>query len=328
MNRSVTIRTAGALSLLAVVSLVAACVPVSGDAGSVSSRPPTEPGSSPTVPASPSPATPSPSATSPGSPTAAPTTAPTATTAAAELMPLTVYFFMADAEGNPKLVPVERRVPQTVAVARAAVGELLRGPSAEEAEFRTPISTTIPADTVLLDIAINDGIATVDLSREFESGGGSASMTGRLAQVVYTLTQFPTVQSVSFRLDGRPVEVFSGEGIVLDGPSTREHYTEQLPEIFADRPAFGSTPSNPVRITGLTRVFEATLMAGLYEEDGDEITSQVVTATCGTGCWGSFDVSLPYDVDERQTGSVVVWNNSARDGSPENVRAHPIVLLP
>jgi hypothetical protein len=243
-------------------------------------------------------------------------------------MSLTVYFFMPDEDGNPKLVPVERRVPRTVAVARAAMGELLRGPSADEAAFRTPISTAIPRDTILLDITISEGVATVDLSREFESGGGSASMLGRLAQVVYTLTQFPTVQSVNFRLDGEPVEVFSGEGIVLDGPSAREHYTEQLPEIFADRPAFGSTPSKPVRVTGLTRVFEATFIVGLYDKDGDEITRQVVTATCGTGCWGSFDVSLPYDVDVRQTGSLVVWAGSARDGSPENVRSYPVGLEP
>ena len=54
-------------------------------------------------------------------------------------------------------------------------------------------------------VNVKGGIATVNLSTEFDSGSGKESMQGRLAQVVYTITQFPTVRSVSFKLDGRPV---------------------------------------------------------------------------------------------------------------------------
>jgi hypothetical protein len=246
----------------------------------------------------------------------------------ARQIPLIVYFFMPDEDGQPKLVPVQRHVPETVAVARAAVTALLNGPTAAEAGSGTRITSAIPANTVLLDIAISNGIATVDLSREFESGGGSASMVGRLAQVVYTVTQFPSVRSVNFRLDGQPVEVFSGEGIVLDGPSERGHYTEQLPEIFVDSPAVGATISSSVRVTGSTRVFEATFFVAVYDRNGDEIVRELAMATCGSGCWGSFDVTLDYDVDARQAGSVVVWSGSARDGSAENVRGHSVVLTP
>ena len=37
-------------------------------------------------------------------------------------------------------------------------------------------------------------------------------MQTRLAQVVYTLTQFPTVDGVVFSLDGEPIDVLGGEG--------------------------------------------------------------------------------------------------------------------
>jgi germination protein M len=83
------------------------------------------------------------------------------------------------------------------------------------------VSTAIPAGTQLLGISIDGGVATVDLTSEYQSGESSHSMQVRLGQVVYTLTQFPTVQSVRFRLDGAPVNVLSSEGIVLDHPVGR-----------------------------------------------------------------------------------------------------------
>jgi N-acetylneuraminic acid mutarotase len=50
----------------------------------------------------------------------------------------------------------------------------------------------------------------------------------RLGQLVYTLTQFPTVRTVRFALDGTPVNVFSGQGIVLDHPVGRADYEDLL----------------------------------------------------------------------------------------------------
>ncbi len=47
-------------------------------------------------------------------------------------------------------------------------------------------------------------------------------MFARLAQVVYTLTEFDTVKDVRFMLDGEPVDVFSGEGILLEEPVGRQ----------------------------------------------------------------------------------------------------------
>jgi spore germination protein GerM len=72
-------------------------------------------------------------------------------------------------------------------------------------------------------------VAKVDLSREFASGGGTFSVTARLAQVVYTLTQFPTVDAVEFYIEGVRSEVFSSEGIVLDRPQRFEDYDDLLP---------------------------------------------------------------------------------------------------
>jgi hypothetical protein len=108
-----------------------------------------------------------------------------------------------------------------------AVKALLAGPTTAEA--RAGFVTAVPQGTRFLDLVIDgNGIARVDLSRDFESGGGSLGLTLRLAQVTCTVGQFPTVKGVRFALAGELVDVFSGNGIVLDRPVTCDSYREVL----------------------------------------------------------------------------------------------------
>lgn len=122
---------------------------------------------------------------------------------------------------------VATAVPATTDVAAQAIKALIAGPSA--AQQAAGLSSAVPTDTLLLGISIDDGLARIDLSREFEAGGGSFSMIARLGQVVYTLTQFPTVDEVEFWLDGAPVTVFSAEGLLLEEPAGRSDYLAALP---------------------------------------------------------------------------------------------------
>jgi spore germination protein GerM len=132
-------------------------------------------------------------------------------------------------EAGENALGVERSVPYSPAVATAAMNALLAGPTLEEQATWPAISTAIPAGTKLLGLTIEGGIAKVDLSKEFESGGGTFSVTARLAQVVYTLTQFPSVTGVEFYVEGQKVEMFSSEGLILDGPQTIDDYANLLP---------------------------------------------------------------------------------------------------
>ena len=265
-----------------------------------------------------------PSAPTPGLSGSAPASSPPP----AGSVPTTVYLFLADERGEPGLVPVARTLPDAAAIAPATLEALLAGPIEHEAAEPNHLLTAIPAGTRALGLVLDGNVATVDLSVEFGSGGGSESMLGRVAQVVYTLTALPGIEAVVFRIDGRPVEALGGEGIVLDEPQTREDYTEQLPEIFVDTPAWGASVTAPVRVTGLTRVFEATFQVQLFDDRGLALAESVVTATCGTGCWGTFEVQLEATVDHEQAGSLRVFEASAKDGSPVNVRVYPLTLRP
>jgi hypothetical protein len=151
---------------------------------------------------------------------------------------------------------------------------------------------------------------------------------GRLAQVVYTLTQFPTVKAVKFELDGEPVSTFSGEGVVLDKPVGRSDYTDQLPAIFVDRPAWGGVLGNPARLVGVANVFEATFQVRILDSAGRSLAAGPVTASCGTGCWGTFDVTIQYTVGKAGWGTLQVFEPSAKDGSRTNLTEYPVWLTP
>lgn len=134
-----------------------------------------------------------------------------------------VYFVQG--QGYATAVPIA--VGADDGVAANAVRALIAGPT--EAQQAIGLSSSVPTATELLGLTIDRGVATIDLSSHFEAGGGTFAMTARLGQVVYTLTDFPTIDEVEFWIDGRPVTEFSSEGIVLDGPVGRADYLSALP---------------------------------------------------------------------------------------------------
>lgn len=329
--------TRKASSFLMMLLLVGACIAPAGSPG------PATP--SATAVASPSASivqptpTPIPTSTPTTTPASTPTASPTLTPSPTpsprpasqpQTMIVRAYYFLDDAAGgDPALVPVLRTVPKSKATAKAAMKILLAGPSAKERGASPRLRTMIPGETALLGITISDGLATVDLSGDFASGGGTFSLRGRLAQVVYTLTQFSTVDRVNFRLDGKAVTVFSSEGILLPKPVTRVTYrADFVPEIFVDRPAWGAALLSPGHVTGLANVFEAQFRVALLDRRGRVLVDRAVMATAGTGTWGRFDVTLSYDVSTAQWGTLRVWDNSERDGDVVSLREYPVYLRP
>jgi germination protein M len=325
-------RILSVLTLSVIAIAVVACGPTGG-LGTVppvvrTPAPSVDPGPPDMTPepsdgATPTPAAPSQSpAGSPGL-TARPT--PTPTKAPADTIVIRAYFVLDGDVGVEGLVPTLREVPETTAVARAAMDALLRGEILADYD---DLASAIPAGTRLLGLSIRDGIATVDLSREFESGGGSASAFYRLGQVVYTLTQFPTVRAVLFQVEGKTVTTFGSEGIVLEGPQARDDFEDLLPSIFVDRPAYGAAIGNRARVTGNANVFEASFRIAIIDGSGQTLQDDHVMATCGTGCRGTFNVTVPYTVPKAQWGTLRVFYGSAQDGSPQDIRDYPVWLTP
>ena len=169
----------------------------------------------------------------------------------------------------------------------------LAGPTADEAA--AGMTSTVPAGTTVLGVDLDDGLATIDLSTEFGSGGGSLSMFGRVAQVVFTATQFPNVDRVVFWMDGAPIEFLGGEGLILTEPQTRSMVDRAMSgSVIIDTPQPGDTVSSPIRVTGEGDVYEAQFPIEIWQ--GGVQVGGLAPVTAGAwGTWAGFDVSIPLD---------------------------------
>ena len=185
-------------------------------------------------------------------------------------------------------------------------------------------ASEIPPGTRLQGVVVADGTATVDLSRQFGSGGGSASMQARVAQVVYTLTQWRTVRRVTFELDGEPVDAIGGEGVPAR-EVTRDDLTGVLPPIFIDPPL--ETATSPLSVSGSASVYEATVSFRL-EANGKTLASGFTTAAEGGPGRGDFDAMLEFDVDAPTDATLVAFEQSAADNSETKVTRASVRLCP
>lgn len=187
-------------------------------------------------------------------------------------------------------------------IGAAAVEQLLAGPSA--ADRSAGLTTAIPAGTRLDGLAIEEGVARVELSRPL----GEAAT----AQVVYTVTQFPSVRRVELE----------GEQHV------RADFEAETPPILVELPAPGDEVSSPLDLSGTANTFEATFQAEVVDEGGRVVGKRFVTATSGSGTRGTYSAKLPFTVDSGGPGKLVVYELSAEDGSRIHETEIPLELIP
>jgi germination protein M len=232
-------------------------------------------------------------------------------------------WYVQDVRGEAKLRLHWVELPAVPAIGRAALEALFAGVP-DEAPKNT--YSIVPEETELLDLSITKSVATVDLSGEFENTGvGTAADGLQIAQVVYTLTQFPSVKKVRFLIDGQEVVMIGGHGIELEGPQSRKDWETSLPPIVVFRPYAGEEVDVPFTLTGAANVFEATVSWRLKQ--GPEVLEEgFMTATCGTGCYGTFAQEIDPDVDLPARVVLEVFESSAEDGRPLHMQRIPLLL--
>ena len=251
------------------------------------------------------------------------TTAPTTTTTNSVYSGQVVVYVLDDSGSNgfrqgPFLYPIS--VPPLT-------GSTLTGATLETLLAISGFDTEIPEGTVVEELTQNGSTIEVDLSEEFESGGGSASMFARLAQLTFTLTRLDGVDGVLLVENGSPVSVFSSEGIVLDGPMVRADFEDQLPGILVDFPAAGETVPATFDISGVAAAFEGVFQLEVLEGNTTLFAPDFVSTGSGIG-FGSFDVEAVTGAAPGTNLTIRVWENSAEDGSVISERFVPVTVEP
>ncbi len=262
-----------------------------------------------------------PATTSLPAPTTTTTVVDTTSTTTQVPAEVQVYYFFDGypTEPGPWMVAVLSAGEDSIEV---ALSTLLEGVEATDAE--KGLSSAIPEGTRLLGVTVADGVAAIDFSREFESGGGSLSVLGRVAQVVYTATRFDGVEAVVFLIEGTPIDVLSGEGLIVEEPQTRAGYRDLIPAILIEEPSWGSKVGERLTISGLARTESGTISYTIVDADGLLVAEGEIPTTPEE--WSDFQTEV--EISPTATsgmGSIIVFE-VADDGSQRHVLQYPLEI--
>ena len=198
-----------------------------------------------------------------------------------------------------KVAAARRALPGSRDAEAGALRILIEGPNEEER--RAGLRTGVPKGTALVGLTIASGLATPLLSEHFWAS--RAGLDARVGQVVYTLTQFPSVQAVRFPQ--------------LLGPAlSRPQLEDVTPAIFIETPVVGERVESPIRVFGSANTFEANFTIRILDAGGAVLKETFVTATSGTGTRGTFDVRVPVGRGRSGPVTLVAFEPSAKDGTP------------
>jgi spore germination protein GerM len=88
----------------------------------------------------------------------------------------------------------------------------------------TELYSAIPESTKVLSSTSKNKEIRINLSQDFTKGGGSASMQGRIIQVLYTATTLEPDAKVYLSVEGKPLKYIGGEGLEVPQPMTRKDF--------------------------------------------------------------------------------------------------------
>lgn len=232
---------------------------------------------------SPQPPASSPGATASAPPGTAPLAAgsptPTAPAGAREV----TTFFLRDQGGRLWVEPAVVALDQpTKAVAQAAVRALLRGQPGVPG-----LSSPANPATQVRGASVRDGVLTIDLSGDIrQPAGGSATEAAFAQQLAHAVAQFDGIDAVRLWVDGRPVTELWGH---LDWSQPVRPDPLALSPVMITDPRWGArVPAGAVTVRGEANTFEATVGLRLIAPDGRVAQETFTTASCGTGCRGTW----------------------------------------
>jgi hypothetical protein len=161
----------------------------------------------------------------------------------------------ATAVGDCRITVGESRTTTETDILTAALVALGDGPN--EGEVAVGLTSNIRPIVDLAGVTVTDGVAVVDYNRYFET----ATTRPQVAQVVYTLTQFPTVTAVQFLVDG------AANGATGTRPTGRDDVLELVPPVLVESPAMNAIVSPTFTVAGSLASADVTFTTRVFGPD-------------------------------------------------------------
>ena len=119
---------------------------------------------------------------------------------------------------------IKRSVPKNDAPLTTAIKLLLEGPDLTKNAEKDCL-TLIPDNTRLISARVENGIAYLNFSEDFEFNSfGVDGYRSQLMQIVYTATAFSNVKGVQFLIEGQKKEYLGSEGQRIGNVLTRNSF--------------------------------------------------------------------------------------------------------
>lgn len=133
-----------------------------------------------------------------------------------EVLPINIFFIATNEKGEEVYRAVKRNYNSSDGeLINFAVQQLLLGPT--NYEKSKGIYSEIPQNTFLIGIEEFSDRYVINLSKDFETGGGSDSLYKRLYQLIKTVNKNSDLP-VYLNINGKQVNVIGGEGLSIKQP--------------------------------------------------------------------------------------------------------------
>ena len=133
---------------------------------------------------------------------------------------ISIFFVRVTSDGSIELLSVKRNIQLYETPLTDSVKALLSGPTI--AELNSGLISLIPKEVTFNRIYVEKAVAYIDLSENFRFNRfGLEGLKAQLQQLVFTATEFPSVEYVQIILDGKKVDYLDSEGLFIGRPLER-----------------------------------------------------------------------------------------------------------
>lgn len=187
-----------------------------------------------------------------------------------ELREMVLYY--RDSKGF--IIPVMRRIPRAEGIGKTAINLLIDEPGLREDLALVGLLPVLPAGTEVIGMSINEGLAKVNFNENLLSYETEVDEKAIIQSLVYTLTEFDTIDKVQLLVDGKKMKKLP-HGTKVKDPLQRENINltiqlqgEEIPVIVYYKGTTNGRDSFFVPVTKGTNALKAdikSVLASLVE---------------------------------------------------------------